>query len=252
MSAFETIRYEAEDGAARVTLDRPAARNAINVRMRDELYEAFTAIRDDPGVRGALVAGEGEAAFCAGADLTEFGTAPSQAVARAVRRERDLWGLLASLDKPLVAAVHGYCFGSGLELACLCDLRVAADDAVFAMPETSLGLMPAAGGTQVLPRLAGRGRALELLLSGRRFGAGEALEYGIVNLIAPRAAVVSEARALLRSALAAPQAAISAAKRAVVEGADLPFTHALVLEAQLGAAALGTQLGPAAGETRHA
>ncbi len=241
MSAFETIRYDVQEGAARVTLNRPAVRNALNVRMRDEIYEAFTAVRDDPGVRGVLVDGEGEAAFCAGADLTEFGTAPAQAIARAMRRERDLWGLIASLDKPLVAAVHGYCFGSGLELACLCDLRVAADDAVLAMPETALGLMPAAGGTQLLPRLAGRGRALELLLSGRRFDAREALDYNIVSVIAPRAALAKEAWALLRSVLAAPQAALTAAKRAVIEGGDLPLVHALVLEAQLGAAARGTR-----------
>ena len=239
MSAFETIRYEVEDGAARVILDRPAVRNALDTRMRDELYEAFTAVRDDPGVRGALVAGAGEAAFCAGADLTEFGSAPSQAAARAVRRQRDLWGLLASLEKPLVAAVHGYCFGSGLELACLCDLRVAADDAVFAMPEASLGLTPAAGGTQLLPRLAGRGRALELLLSGRRFDAREALDYGIVNRIVPRAALLDEARALLLSVLAAPQAALTAAKRAVVVGADMPLAAALGMEASLAAALRG-------------
>ena len=242
MSAFETIRYDVQESAARITLNRPAVRNALNVRMRDELYEAFTAVRDDPGVRGALVDGAGDAAFCAGADLTEFGTVPSQAAARAIRRERDLWGLIASLDKPLVAAVHGYCFGSGLELACLCDLRVAADDAVFAMPETSLGLMPAAGGTQLLPRLAGRGRALELLLSGRRFDAHEALDNNIVSMVTPRAALAKEAWALLRSVLAAPQAALTAAKRAVVEGGELPFTRALVFEAQMGAAAMGARL----------
>ena len=236
MSAFEAIRYEVEDGAACVTLNRPDVRNALNVRMRDDLYEAFTAIRDDPGVRGALVVGAGEAAFCAGADLTQFGSAPSQAAARAVRRERDLWGLLASFDKPLVAAVHGYCFGSGLELACLCDLRVAADDAVFAMPEAPLGLMPAAGGTQLLPRLAGRGRALELLLSGRRFGADEALDYGIVARIAPRETLLQEAWALLRSVLAVPQRALAAAKRAVIEGEDMPLADALALEMRLSAA----------------
>ena len=233
MSAFATIRYAKHDGIATITLDRPEAINAFNVQMRDDIYEALTAVRDDPEVRGVLVRGEGDRGFCAGADLTEFGTAPSQAVARRVRWERDVWGLWLSIPKPFVAALHGYCLGSGVEIACMCDLRVAADDVVFGMPEVGLGLLPAAGGTQLLPRILGPGRAMELLLSGRRFGAEEAVSYGLVSHAVPRAELQSTAQAMLRSALQAPAAVLAAAKRAVGEGADLPLNQALALERRM-------------------
>ena len=234
-----TVLFEKRGDIAVVTLNRPEVVNAFSVRMRDDLWETLGAVRDDPDVRGMLLTGAGDGGFCAGADLTEFGTAPSQAIAREVRWERDLWGLLLSLPKPTVAAVHGYCLGSGVEMAALCDLRVASDDAVFGMPEAGLGLVPAAGGTQLLPRLVGTGRALELLLSGRRFGAQEALEYGLVSEVVPRSQLTDAATALLRRVLRAPSGAIAAAKRALAEGADLPLAAALDLERRL-AAALGS------------
>jgi enoyl-CoA hydratase/carnithine racemase len=236
MSAFASIAYHKGDaGIAVIALDRPTAINAFNVQMRDDLFEALTAVRDDPEVRGVLIRGEGERGFCAGADLTEFGTAPSQAIARRVRWERDVWGLMLRLPKPMVAAVHGYCLGSGVEIASLCDLRIASDDAIFGMPETQLGLIPAAGGTQLLPRLLGPGRALELLLSGRRFNPQEALAYGLLTDVVPRGALVPQAMDLLRRILSAPDSALAAAKRAIHEGADLPLPAALALEQRLAA-----------------
>ena len=230
-----TVLFEKRDDIAVVTLNRPDVVNAFSVRMRDELWEVLTAVRDDPDVRGMLLAGAGERGFCAGADLTEFGTAPSQTSARQVRWERDLWGLLLGIPKPTVAAIHGYCLGSGLEMAALCDMRVAADDAVFGMPEAGLGLVPAAGGTQLLPRLLGPGRALELLLSGRRFGAGDALAYGLVSEVVPRSELVAAATALLRRVLRAPEDALAAAKRVLTDGADRPLAAALDLERRLAA-----------------
>ena len=230
-----TVLFEKRDDIAVVTLNRPDVVNAFSVRMRDELWEVLTAVRDDPDVRGMLLAGAGERGFCAGADLTEFGTAPSQTIARQVRWERDLWGLLLGIPKPTVAAIHGYCLGSGLEMAALCDMRVAADDAVFGMPEAGLGLVPAAGGTQLLPRLLGPGRALELLLSGRRFGAEDALAYGLVSEVVPRSELVAAATALLRRVLRAPAAALAAAKRVLTDGADRPLAAALDLERRLAA-----------------
>ena len=131
MTAFETLIYEKQGPIAWVTLNRPAVLNAYNLAMRDELYEVLEAIRDDPEVHGVILCGAGDRAFCAGADLTEFGTAPSQAIARQVRWERDVWGLFLGLDRPMVAAVHGYVLGSGMEMALLCDIRIAAEDAVF-------------------------------------------------------------------------------------------------------------------------
>ena len=126
MSDEPTVLFHKEGAVARLILNRPKAINAFNVRMRDDLYVALEAVRDDPDIRSALISGAGDRGFCAGADLTEFGTAPSQAIARQVRWERDLWGLFGSIRKPLVAALHGYIIGSGVEIACLCDLRVAA------------------------------------------------------------------------------------------------------------------------------
>ena len=229
-----TVLFEKhDDGVAAVTLDRPDVVNAFSLQMRDDLWEVLTAVRDDPDVRGMLLRGAGERGFCAGADLTEFGTTPSQAVARAVRWERDLWGLMVTMPKPTVAAVHGYCLGSGLELAALCDLRVASEDAVFGMPEVGLGLVPAAGGTQLLPRLVGAGRALEMLMSGRRLGAAEAAEYGLVTSVVPRAELDDAAMALLRRVLRAPDAALAAVKRAVTEGAGLALPAGLALERRL-------------------
>ena len=237
MTGFTALRYEKQaGGAATITLDRPAVINAYNTAMRDDLYEVLAAVRDDPDVRGVVVRGAGERGFCAGADLTEFGTAPSQTIARKARRERDVWGLWLSITKPFVAALHGYCLGSGLEIACCCDLRVASDDVELGLPEAGLGLLPAAGGTQLLPRLVGRGRALELLLSGRRVGAAEAWGLGLVTEVVPRGQLDERASALLRQVLGASDSALAAAKRAVHEGGDMPLPQALALEYRLGAA----------------
>src|SRR3954463_4363595 len=156
---FETIDYAIRDGVAWVTLNRPAVLNAYNIRMRDELYEVLSAVRDDAAVHVLVLRGAGRA-FCAGADLTEFGTAPSPTIARSIRFARDVWALLDGLAIPSVAAIHGPCFGSGPEMALLCDLRLAAEDARLALPEVGLGLIPAAGGTQTLPRAVRLGAAL--------------------------------------------------------------------------------------------
>ena len=148
------------------------------------MYQALLAVKDDPEVRVAVLSGEGPA-FCAGADLSEFGTAPSLTVARQVRWRRDVWGLFLSVHKPIVASIHGYCLGSGVEMALLCDIRIAAEDAVFGLPEASLGLIPAAGGVVTLPRTVGIGAALDLLLTRRRIAAPEARTLGLVTRVTP-------------------------------------------------------------------
>ena len=234
MRPFETLIYEKDGAVARISLDRPAALNAYNVQMRDDFAEALAAAGDDPGVRALLITGEGRA-FCAGADLTEFGSAPSQVIARRVRWQRDVWGQMINLDMPVVAAIHGYCIGSGVEIALLCDLRLAADDAVFAMPEARLGMIPAAGGTQTLPRGAGAPRAMELLLTGRRFGAAEALAMGLVTRLSAAAELAGDARRCAEALAQAPPAVVSALKRALRDGADLPLAAALRLESRLAA-----------------
>src|SRR3972149_95027 len=168
MANFEVIIYQKQNEIGYVTLNRPQALNAYNLQMRDELYQVLAAIRDDPEVKVAILRGAGDRAFCAGADLTEFLTAPSPVIARQVRWERDVWGLFLSITKPLIAALHGYVLGSGLEMALCCDIRVASEDAQFGLPEMNFGIIPAAGGSQTLPRVIGRANALEMLLTGRR------------------------------------------------------------------------------------
>ena len=234
MSGFEVIIYEKQDGIGYVTLNRPQALNAYNLRMRDELYQVLGAIKDDPEVEVVIFQGAGEKAFCAGADLTEFLTAPSPVIARQVRWERDVWGLFLSINKPLIAALHGYVLGSGIEIALCCDIRLASEDAQFGLPEPGLGIIPAAGGSQTLPRTIGRAGALEILLSGRWVKAEEAYRLKLVNRVVPRAELLPEAERLARKIKAHNPLAVSYAKQAVTRGLDLSLEQGLELEAKLG------------------
>ena len=227
------VLYGKRGAVAHIALNRPEVLNAYNVRMRDELFGALEAVRDDPDVRVAVISGSGERAFCAGADLTEFGSAPSQAIARQVRWERDIWGLFAALRKPLVAAMRGYVIGSGVEIACLCDIRIAADDAQFAMPEVALGMIPAAGGTQTLRRVVGASRALEMILSNRRMGAEEARRIGLAHLVVPAQSLMDEADALAQQLASRSAGTLALAKQAILDGMDMPLARGLELERRL-------------------
>ncbi len=234
MADFGVVIYEKRDETGYITLNRPQALNAYNLQMRDELYQVFGAIKDDPGVRVIIIRGAGEKAFCAGADLTEFLTAPSPVIARQVRWERDIWGLLLSLPQPLIAALHGFVIGSGLEIALCCDIRVAAEDARFYAPEVALGIIPAAGGTQTMPRVIGRASALEVLLSGRWVSAEEARRLKLVNRVVPRAELLPTVERLASKMKAYPAVAVSYAKEAINRGLDLSLEQGLELEARLG------------------
>jgi enoyl-CoA hydratase len=234
MANFEVIIYQKQDGIGYVTLNRPQALNAYNLQMRDELYQVLGAIKDDPEVEVVIFHGAGERAFCAGADLTEFLTAPSPIIARQVRWERDVWGLFLSITKPLIAALHGYVLGSGLEIALCCDIRLASEDTRFGLPEPGLGIIPAAGGSQTLPRTAGRAGALEILLSGRWIEAEEACRLKLVNRVVSRAELLPEAERLARKIKTHRPLAVSYAKQAVTRGLDLSLEDGLELEARLG------------------
>ena len=238
MSTFSTLLFSKDETVAHISLNRPQVLNAYNVQMRDDLAEALAAVHDDPEVQALLITGQGRA-FCAGADLTEFGTAPSQVVARRVRWQRDVWGQLIGLDKPVVAAIHGYCIGSGLEIALLSDLRMAATGTVFAMPEVQLGMVPAAGGTQTLPRNAGPAAALDLLLTGRRFDTEEALRLGLVTRVVPQERLLAAAWETARQLAVLDARIVAAAKTALREGRDLALHEALELETSLAALTLG-------------
>jgi len=236
MSDFETIIYEKQESRAYITLNRPQRLNAYNVKMRDELFEVLLAIRDDDEVRVAILKGAGEKAFCAGADLSEFLTAPPPVAARQARFERDVWGLFLSMEKPFIAALHGYVLGSGIEMAMCCDIRIATDDAQFGVPEMGLGIIPAAGGSQTIPRILDRGVALEMLLSGRWMKAEEALRRKLVNRIVPRGKLLEEVNQLAVKICSFDYRAIRNAKQAVTRGLDMPLPQGLELENRLGAA----------------
>ena len=228
---------------ATVTLNRPGVINAFNIQMRDDLYYAIEAVRDDPEVRAVLIAGSGDRGFCAGADLTEFGTAPSQTVARQVRWERDLWGLFLRMEKPLVAALHGYVIGSGVEIACLCDLRIASEDSVFRMPETALGMVPAAGGSQTLPQTIGLGPAMRMLLTNQVLDAQTALDLGLVHSVVDRESLTAAAFDVAERLAQVPPEAVAAIKHAVYQGMDGPLEAGLRLERRLSARLPATRPG---------
>jgi len=230
MSGFKTLIYEKLDSVAYVTLNRPQALNVYNIKMRDELFEVLSGIKDDPEVRVAIFKGSGEKAFCAGADLNEFLTAPSPVIARQVRFGRDVWGLFLSLPQPLIAAVHGYALGSGIEIALCCDIRIASEDARFGLPEIGLGIIPAAGGTQTLSRTIGPARALEMLLTNRWLDSEEAHRIGLVNRVVSRDNLLQTAEAMAKKIASFDPLVVRSAKQAVVRGMDMSLSNGLNLE----------------------
>jgi enoyl-CoA hydratase len=233
MSDFETIIYEKKNRLAYITLNRPEALNVYNIKMRDELYQALGAIRDDADIRVAIFRGAGDRAFCAGADLSEFLTAPSPIIARQARWERDVWGLFLSINKPMIAALHGFVLGSGVEIALCCDIRLAAEDVQFGLPEPGLGIIPAAGGSQTLPRIIGGAKALEILFSGRWVRAEEARRLKLVSQVLPKKELLPAAERLAEKIAGFNPLAVAYAKQAVTRGLDLSLEQGLELEARL-------------------
>lgn len=229
MNGFETIIYQKKEGIAIVSLNRPHVLNAYNLKMRDELYQVLEAIRDDPDIEVAIFKGEGKS-FCAGADLTEFLTAPSPIIAREVRWERDVWGLFLSLPQPLIAALHGYVLGSGVEIALCCDIRIASEDARFGLPETGLGIIPAAGATQNLPRTIKLGWALQILLSGDFFPAEEAYKIGLINKIVPREKLLQVSEEIALKIKSRPSHLVRKIKELIRRGLDVSLEQGLELE----------------------
>jgi len=233
LGGFKTLIFEKKDSIVFVTLNRPEVLNVYNTQMRDDLYEVLAAIKEDSEVRVAIVKGAGEKAFCAGADLSEFLAAPSPVVARQVRFTRDVWSLFLSIPQPLIAAIHGYVLGSGLEIALCCDIRIASGDARFGLPEVGMGIIPAAGGTQTLPRVIGPGKALEMLLTNRWIDSEEALECGLINRIVPIEKLLETAEEMAKKIASYDAAAVRNAKEAVIRGLDLPLAEGLELEKRL-------------------
>lgn len=226
------VLYEKRDGIAWVTLNRPTKFNAYNVEMRDALYETLSAIHEDPEVRAMVLRGAGPA-FSTGGDVSEFGQAPSPIAARWIRFRRDVWGRLKSLPIPTIAAVHGFTVGGGMEMALLCDVAIAADDARFCLPETGLGMVPGVAGTQTAPRRLKPGWALDLCITGRWIDAPTALFVGLVAKVVPRPTLDRVAYGCADTMSRTPRAAAAIAKLAVWEGLDGTLAQGLELESRL-------------------
>jgi enoyl-CoA hydratase/carnithine racemase len=225
---------ERRDSVACVILNRPEVINAINDAMRQGLPSILRELDADPAIRVVILRGAGDRGFCAGADLTESFPegSPEEIRSRAIRTT--WFDVFDEMAKPIIAALHGFCLGGGFEIALACDLRIASIDAVFSFPETGLGLLPAGGGTQRLPRLIGLGGALDIMLTGDRMDAAEAHRCGIVSrLVADRADLAGQSFDLAKRIAAKPPQATRSAKEAAKLGLQLDLRGGLKLEREL-------------------
>ena len=184
MTTYDTLLVEQQQHVVYVTLNRPTALNALNTPLRRDLKQCFTDLQADPDVRVVVITGAGRA-FCAGADIKEWREPTSVVEDREDRLRLNFWQAMSRCEAPIIAAINGYALGGGCELAMCCDMRVASDQAQLGLTEVTLGIIPGGGGTQRLPRLVGRGKALELILTGRRIDAPEALRLGLVEQVVP-------------------------------------------------------------------
>ena len=233
MTEHTAIRVALADGVATVTLNRPEVHNAMNEAMRRELTDTFGAFAASEDVRVVVVTGAGERAFSAGADIREFVEAQAPTRFRAQRRRLDFRQAMDQCHQPIIAAIRGFALGGGLELALACDIRVAGEDAQLGLTEVNLAIIPGGGGTQRLPRLIGRGKALEMILTGARIPADEALRIGLVERVVPTAEALPNALALARAMADKAPVALRYAKEAVVKGLELPLADGLRLEGDL-------------------
>ncbi len=230
------------DGAvATITIDRQAARNALDTATIDQLRRAVLDVRHDDGIRTVILTGAGDKAFVAGADIGELGGLTPMAARAFALRGQHVFDLLEHLGKPVIAAVNGYALGGGCELAMACTLRLAADTARFGQPEVNLGVLPGYGGTQRLPRLVGRGRALELMLRGHLIDAAEALRIGLVDRVVRAAELMPAARELAAELAAKPPLAVRAILDAVARGLEMPLAEGQAHEATLFGLIAGTE-----------
>jgi len=228
---LENILYEKRNGIAYVTINRPKALNALNTPTWKDLRTAFEDVRDDVAIRGAILTGAGDKAFIAGADITELATLAAFEAARASRFGQAVLSLIENLGKPVIAAVNGFALGGGCETAMACTLRIAVERASFGQPEVKLGLLPGGGGTQRLPRLVGKGRALQLILSGEVIDAREAWRIGLVNEIVPAADLIARSEAILKQIASNAPIAVKLALEATNRGLETSQDEGMLLEA---------------------
>ena len=231
--AFDNVLIERNGATAIVTINRPTVLNALNTQTLDELRRAILELKQDEGVRVVILTGAGEKAFVAGADINELAVqTPTSGREHALAGQHVL-DLIENLGKPVIAAINGYALGGGCELAMACTLRLAADTAKLGQPEIALGLIPGYAGTQRLPRLVGRGKAMEMILTGVPIAADEAQRIGLVNRVVPAADLMAEARKLAAQLAKNAPIAMRYIINAVNKGVEIPFAEACQYEATL-------------------
>lgn len=231
--AYETLLYKKREGIGYLTVNRPDKLNALNRQVMDELHDCFQAMQNDAEVRVVILTGAGEKAFVAGADVGELAALTPLEGQELSRRGHQVLDLIEDLGKPVIAAVNGYALGGGCELALACTLRIAAENTRFGQPEVKLGVIPGYAGTQRLPRLVGKGRALEMILSGEPVNAQEAYRIGLVNQVVPAAELMSAAEAWARKILANAPLAVKFTLEAVNQGLNMTREQGQALEAAL-------------------
>jgi enoyl-CoA hydratase len=239
-TAVRPVLYQRQGQVAHITLSRPESLNAIDGPMRSGIESAMRRADRDERIRVVIIRGAGDRAFSAGADIREFDVPSSLVAARAQRQQTQFTDVIAGVTKPTIAVIHGYCLGGGLEIALACDIRIASDDAVFGLPEVTIGLIPGAGGTQRLSRLVGVGRALLLCLTGERIDAETALQVGLVTKVVKRDTLDEAAASMAATIAANAPRAVAYAKEAVLKGAAMPLLDGLRLERDLATLLLTT------------
>jgi enoyl-CoA hydratase len=230
---LKTLKFEKKNSIAYVTVNRPDKLNALNMQVMDDLRAAFTAVRDDAEVRVAILTGAGEKAFVAGADIGELNKQDTVTAKAYTHKGQAVLDLIEDLGKPVIACINGFALGGGCELSMACTMRLASDNAKLGQPEVKLGIMPGYGGTQRLPRLVGRGLALQMLLTGEMITAQEAHRIGLVNEVVAQAELIARAEAIAQKIIANAPLAIQYTMEAVNHGADVPLAEGLFLEATL-------------------
>jgi enoyl-CoA hydratase len=239
--ALENVLYQKKEPVAYITVNRPKALNALSHKTFVDLRAAFEDARDDAAVRGVILTGAGDKAFIAGADISELATVTAVEAAQSSSVGQEVLNLVENLGKPVIAAINGFALGGGCETAMACTIRVASETAKFAQPEVKLGLVPGGGGTQRLPRLVGKGRALQMILSGEMISAEEAYRIGLVNEVVPAAEVMARAEAILKQIFANAPLAVKYSLEAVNKGLETSQSEGQALEAAFFGLCAGTE-----------
>jgi enoyl-CoA hydratase/carnithine racemase len=230
---FDNLLVERDGAVAILTINRPTVLNALNTQTVDELRRAMLELKADATARAIIVTGAGPKSFVAGADINELAVLSPTAGREHALAGQHVFDVIENLGKPVIAAINGFALGGGCELAMACTLRIAADSARLGQPEIALGLIPGYAGTQRLPRLVGKGRAMEMLLTGAQVGADEALRIGLVHRVVPAADLMTEARKLAAQLAANAPVAMRYIINAVHKGVEMPFAEACQYEATL-------------------